>query len=79
MTEASVMTEPMFVNADGLLYIIKNCEIEPRPLTREEEIKFGGKIKSLVRVKPRPSNPNYKKEKGVTIKVVEKEEEDKKN
>jgi len=33
--ETSVLVEPMFVNADGLLYIVKNGNEEPRQLTKE--------------------------------------------
>ena len=47
MSEVSVLGEPMFVNSDGLLYIIKQTGIEPRELTKDEEIIFGGKIKTL--------------------------------
>ena len=63
------------MNADGLLYIVKDIEAGPRQLTKEEETKFGGTIKQLSRLRPRPNAPNYKKEKGVKIKVIEKEEE----
>ena len=67
----------MFVNADGLLFIIKSAKKEPRALTRDEEIKFGGKIKPNLTKIRRTTAKTYqpKKEKGVTIKVVEKEEQ----
>lgn len=65
----------MFVNSDGLLYIIKQTGIEPRELTKEEESIFGGKIKHYVRPTKGRSAPSasIKKEKGISIKVVEKE------
>jgi hypothetical protein len=69
MTEASVYTEPLFVNTDGLLYIVKKVGLDPRPLTREEEIKFGGTVKEFSR-RYRPRTNVAKKERGVTIKVV---------
>ena len=66
----------MFVNSDGLLYIVKQTGIEPRELTKDEEIIFGGKIKSYVRPTrgrvPIPSSQPQKKEKGIKITVVEK-------
>lgn len=80
-SEVSVLGEPMFVNSDGLLYIIKQTGIEPRELTKEEEKIFGGKIKNVIRpTRGRPNQHiltnNLKKEKGITIKVVEKEKEE---
>ena len=69
----------MFVNSDGLLYIIKQTAIQPRELTKEEEITFGGKIKSYVRPTrgraPVTHHQPQKKEKGIKITVVEKKEE----
>ncbi len=80
MSEVSVLGEPMFVNSDGLLYVLKRTGVEPRDLTKEEEVAFGGKVKVAVRpTKGRVGGGVAKeKEKGITIKVVEKmEEEDK--
>ena len=34
-SDVSVFGEPMFVNADGLLYIIRQTNLEPRELTKE--------------------------------------------
>ena len=64
----------MFVNSDGLLYIIKKTAVDPRELTKEEEIIFGGKIKSYVRpTRGRaPVVQSHKKEKSIKITVVEK-------
>jgi hypothetical protein len=73
ISEISVFGEPMFVNSDGLLYIVKQTGVEPRELTKEEETTFGGKIKTVIRPTkgrgPVSSHPQ-KKEKGMTIKVV---------
>lgn len=68
----------MFVSADGLLYIIKQTGIQPRELTKDEEIIFGGKIKSYVRPtrgRAPIATQTQKKEKGIKITVVEKKEE----
>ena len=77
ISDISVFGEPMFVNSDGLLYIIKQTGIEPRELTKDEEIIFGGKIKAYVRPTrgraPVTSQPQ-KKEKSLKITVVEKKE-----
>ena len=81
-SEAVVLGEPMFVNSDGLLYVVKQTGIEPRELTKDEEIIFGGKVKAVIRpTRGRVvfnANNTQKKEKGITIKVVEKKEEIKK-
>lgn len=74
VSDVSVLGEPMFVNSDGLLYIVKQTGVEPRELTKEEEIIFGGKIKTVTRptrgrASASSSNPQ-KKEKGITIKVI---------
>jgi len=34
--DVSVIGEPMFVNADGLLFVVKNANEEPRELTKDE-------------------------------------------
>lgn len=66
----------MFVNTDGLLYIVKDGRELPRMLTKEEEIKFGGTIREIGQsgeVKTRKEGGREKvkeKEKGVTITVV---------
>lgn len=66
------------MNSDGLLYIVKQTGIEPRELTKEEEQLFGGKIRAIRPTRGRPQhhptavNPAAKKEKGITITVVEK-------
>lgn len=49
MSDACVLGEPLFVNSDGLLYIVKQTGIEPRELTKEEEEVFGGRITVSVR------------------------------
>lgn len=68
--DVSVIGEPMFVNSDGLLYIIKNGTDHHRELTKEEEQKFGGTIKPIIiRNKPRT---NHKEAKSMKIKVIEK-------
>jgi hypothetical protein len=49
MTDASVIAEPLFVNADGLMFVIKSSKKQPRNLTKEEQTKFGGNIKPNVK------------------------------
>lgn len=34
MTDASVISEPLFVNADGLMFIVKSIKKQPRNLTK---------------------------------------------
>lgn len=34
MTEAHVIAEPLFVNADGLLFVVKSVLKQPRSLTK---------------------------------------------
>lgn len=66
--DVSVIGEPMFVNSDGLLYIVKNGNDQHRELTKEEELKFGGTVKPIiVRNKPRV---NQKEAKTMKIKVI---------
>jgi hypothetical protein len=68
--DVSAIGEPMFVNTDGLLYIMKNGADQHRELTKEEEQKFGGTIKPvIIRNKPRS---NHKEAKSMKIKVIEK-------
>ena len=33
-TDLSVLGEPMFVNSDGLLYVLKQTGVDPRDLTK---------------------------------------------
>ena len=67
-----VLGEPLFVNSDGLLYVVKKAGVEPRGLTKEEEEMFGGSVQ--LATKPiRGNNPkanNGKKEKGISITVI---------
>lgn len=73
-----VLGEPMFVNSDGLLYVVKRAGVEPRGLTKEEEQAFGGTVQLMS--KPIKGNHskvmNGKKEKGISITVVERSVED---
>jgi hypothetical protein len=68
-----VLGEPLFVNSDGLLYVVKRAGVEPRGLTKEEEEVFGGTVQ--LATKPLRGNHaramNGKKEKGISITVVE--------
>lgn len=49
MIDASVISEPLFVNADGLMFVVKSSKKQPRGLTKEEQRKFGGNIKPQVK------------------------------
>jgi hypothetical protein len=68
----SVLGEPLFVNSDGLLYVVKRNGVEPRGLTKEEEQLFGGTVQFIN--KPmrglNTKSVNSKKEKGISITVV---------
>lgn len=57
MTDASVIAEPLFVNADGLMFVIKSAKKEPRALTKEEQGKFGGNIKPYSKTTRGRANP----------------------
>lgn len=62
--------EPLFVNADGLVFVAKSKSKKISNLTQEQQTKFGGNVKT--KVKPKPRTVGFiKKEKGITIKVVE--------
>ena len=65
----------MYVNSDGLLYIIKPTGVDPGELTGDKGISLGVKARAFtrtVRSRPPQSSHPQKKEKGITIKVVEK-------
>ena len=73
--DVSVVGEPMFVNADGLLYVLKNGGEEPRELTKEEEKKFGGVVRPAVVRNNVRGNAQKKEAPMMKIMVVEKEME----
>lgn len=72
-SDNSVFMEPMFVNCDGLLYVVKDGDCEVREPTKEEEKEWGRKV--IIKPIIRKTNPNRKpkeksKEKGVKITVI---------
>lgn len=70
--DLSVFAEPLFVNSDGLLYIVKDRTVGPRELTKTEETAFGGKLKAPKAVRAK-NVPPAKKEKAMSITVVQRE------